>query len=161
MNKGIQCTMIAALVWLLTYGIHITLAADDAIEIKVSDPVSYARVYSDSEGNSHYADEEVTFELLDYAPPAPPISVSEAIKADKVSFISSPSGWFGDWHPAPRRQFVIILVGEVEVEVSDGEKRRFGPGSFALLEDTSGVGHVSRIVSSERCLVMAIPLAEK
>jgi len=129
--------------------------------IKVSEPLRYARVYSDSAGESHFADEQILFELIDYAPPAPPISVSEIISAEGVVFLSSPSGWFGDWHPAPRRQFIFILSGELEVEVSDGEVRRFGPGRICLVEDTVGKGHISRVVSTERAFLAAVPLGER
>lgn len=129
--------------------------------IKVAEPFQYARVYSDSKGESHFADEEISFKLIDYAPPAPPMSVSENMNAEGIVFLSSPSGWFGDWHPAPRRQFVFILSGELEVEVSDGEKRRFGPGSLCFVEDTEGKGHISRAVSSKRVYCVAVPLKEQ
>ena len=73
------------------------------LSIEVAAPLHYVRIYSDSNGQSHFGEEEAIFQLVDYAPPAPPISVSEVFVAEGVSFISSPSGWFGDWHPAPRR----------------------------------------------------------
>ncbi|MCK4413123.1 MAG: cupin domain-containing protein [Candidatus Eisenbacteria sp.] len=132
--------------------------AGDHQDIEVSGPAPYARVYADSDGATHFSDETLSFQLVDYAPPAPPISVSEVFGAENVSFISSPAGWDGDWHPAPRRQFILVLVGELEVEVSDGEVRRFGPGSLCLVEDTAGKGHASRVVSSDRGLAAAIPL---
>ena len=75
--------------------------------------------------------------------------------------MSSPPGWHGDWHPAPQRQWIIILSGELEVEVSDGEIRIFGPGSVVLVEDTFGKGHVSRVVSRERVYCVVVPLAEE
>jgi hypothetical protein len=131
----------------------------DLPEISASDLVPYARIYTDADGETHFSDEALAFTLADYAPPAPPISVSQVFRAESVSFISSPVGWQGDWHPAPRRQFVLILVGELEVEVSDGEIRRFGPGSLCLAEDTSGKGHISRVVGSVRGMAAAIPLA--
>jgi quercetin dioxygenase-like cupin family protein len=77
------------------------------------------------------------------------------------AIISSPSGWFGDWHPAPRKQYMFCLSGELEVEVSDGEIRRFNPGSVILLEDTSGKGHVSRVVGEGRGYMAAMPVKDK
>ena len=97
-------------------------------EIKVAEPFSYKRVYSDSKGESHFANEEVLFKLADFAP------------------------------PAPRRQFIFVISGELEVEVSDGEKCRFGSGSIILVEDTKGKGHISRLVSKERGYAIAVPL---
>jgi hypothetical protein len=40
------------------------------------------------------------------------------------------------------------MSGELEVEVSDGEIRRFSAGSLVLLEDTTGKGHLTRVVGS-------------
>jgi hypothetical protein len=46
-----------------------------------------------------------------------------------------------------RRQYVIItLGGEVEIETGDGTVRRFGPGDVMLADDTSGRGHMTRVV---------------
>jgi len=129
--------------------------------IEVAEPLRYARLYSDSSGASHFGDEELTFELVDFAPPAPPISVSEVLSTDGVVIISSPAGWQGDWHAAPRRQFMFCLSGEVEVESSDGEVRRFGPGSVVLVEDTVGKGHLSRVVSTHRGFMVVVPVVEK
>ena len=82
----------------------------------------------------------------DFAPPTPPLHLTEPITAERTIFCTFPPGWFGDWHPAPRRQFYFQMSGEIEVQVSDGEVRRFTAGSVVLLEDTSGKGHSTRVV---------------
>jgi len=131
-------------------------------DIQVSEPLRYVRIYSDADGESHFADEEMSFQLVDFAPPAPPISVSELFHpAGETFIISSPPGWYGDWHPAPRRQLLFALSGELEVEVSDGQTRVLGPGSIILVEDTTGKGHVSSVTSSERVYMAVVPLEEK
>ncbi|MEZ4547496.1 MAG: hypothetical protein R3B51_07185 [Thermodesulfobacteriota bacterium] len=33
------------------------------------------------------------------------------------------------WHHAPDRQYIILLEGHIEIEVSDGEKRAFSGGT--------------------------------
>jgi len=68
--------------------------------------------------------------------------------------------YFVDWHNAPRRQFVINLAGEVEITVSDGEQRRFGPGTILLAEDVTGKGHISRGVGDSDRLSIFVPLAD-
>lgn len=132
---------------------------EDGLEsIPVAEPITYSVVYSDSSGLSHFADRQVDFELIDYAPPAPAVSVSEPTPAEAIVYLSSPSGWNGDWHPAPRRQMIFCLSGEMEVEVSDGEVRTFVPGAFLLVEDTTGTGHITRVVSRDRAYLAAVPL---
>ncbi|WP_419863662.1 hypothetical protein [Candidatus Poriferisodalis sp.] len=49
-----------------------------------------------------------------------------------------------DFHNAPRRQLVIPLNAEVEVEAGDGSVRRIGPGEVLLADDLTGQGHKSR-----------------
>jgi hypothetical protein len=129
--------------------------------IPVAERLTYVRVYSDSSGASHFSDDQIDFSLADYAPPAPPISVSDVTQVDGVVFLSSPIGWFGAFHPAPRRQFIFFLSGELEVEVSDGEKRRFGPGSVLVVEDTAGQGHASRVVGGKRAYIVAVPITDR
>jgi quercetin dioxygenase-like cupin family protein len=69
-------------------------------------------------------------------------------------------GTFIDWHPAPRRQYVIILAGQLEIGLGDGTLQRFGPGDARLVEDTTGRGHTTRVVGSEPVVTAVIPLAE-
>ncbi len=148
---------------ILAVGVLLTSASAGGVlgqemKIEVADPFGLVRIYADARGESHFGLKEVSFELADFAPPAPPISVSQLQAAEAVLFISSPPGWHGDWHPAPRRQLMFLLAGELEVTVSDGETRRCGPGCAVLLEDTVGKGHVSRVVGTERVFMAAVPL---
>jgi len=124
------------------------------------DKVRYTRIYADPEGQSHFADAEVELGLVDFAPPAPPLNVSAYAPAARVGFISQPAGWFGDWHPAPKRQFLIYTAGESEFETSDGGVRRVGPGSIVLLEDTTGKGHRSRNVGSGEVVNVVVQLPD-
>ena len=65
-----------------------------------------------------------------------------------------------DWHPAPRRQFIITLSGPgYEIETSDGSVAQLPPGSVLLVEDTNPAhrGHQTRSLGGET-LVMFIPI---
>jgi quercetin dioxygenase-like cupin family protein len=53
---------------------------------------------------------------------------------------------------------MFCLAGELEVQVSDGMVRTFGPGSVVLVEDTEGKGHISRVVGTERVFMVALPM---
>ncbi len=120
----------------------------------------YTRLYADNDGLSHFADGDIAMSEMAYAPPAPPFSLSQAEGATGVAVAEMPPGWVGDWHPSPRLQWWFQLAGEVEVEVSDGEKRRFVAGSIVRVEDTHGRGHITRAVSSEPVRAVYVHLPE-
>jgi len=122
--------------------------------------VKYIRLYSDANGESHFEDLEAQFQPVDFAPPAPPLNISEFGSAENCFILKGPSDWAGDWHPAPFRQLHFYLSGEVEAETSDGEIRRIGAGSVALIEDTSGKGHRSRVVGSSEVLIAVVKLTD-
>jgi hypothetical protein len=136
-------------------------AAEEAAEVAVSGPFPFVRISCDANGGSHFSEETILFKLVDFAPPAPPISISAVMPAESVAIISSPAGWHGDFHPAPRRQFMFMLSGELEVEVSDGEIRRLSSGSVLLVEDTTCRGHISRVVGKNRVYMAAMPLRDQ
>ncbi len=122
--------------------------------------MKYVRVYADADGESHMDDVEIAFTSVDYAPPAPPIDVSAFAPATAYGFLSSPLGWYGDWHPTPHRQVFFYLAGEIEAETSAGEVRRYGPGSITLVEDTTGRGHRSRVIGTEDVLLAVVRLPD-
>ena len=104
--------------------------------------------------------DEVAVALVgnDFAPPAPPLNVAAPIPAVQLVFVTMPPGWYGDWHPAPRRQYWVHIAGQIDVEVSDGEIRRFNPGDVGLLEDVTGKGHVTRVISQDEVRGMFVQL---
>lgn len=120
--------------------------------------MKYTRIYSDDLGESHFENVEASFQSVNFAPPAPPLDVTTFQPASKYGFLKAPSGWFGDWHPAPCRQIIFYLEGETEAEASDGEVRLFGPGSVVLVEDITGKGHRSKAVGSADVLAAVVQL---
>jgi hypothetical protein len=120
--------------------------------------MKYTKVFADEKGETHFTDVEIDFESVDFAPPAPPLMLSQFRSATRFAFSLFPCGWFGDWHPTPRKQVFFILSGMLEGGVSDGEKRLFGPGSIVLVEDTSGKGHTTKVVGSVDVLAAVVQL---
>jgi hypothetical protein len=109
----------------------------------------YTRIFAGAGGETHFEDVDVELSAVSYAPPAPPLLVAAPVPAERCILMTMPSGWFGDWHPTPQRQFFFQLAGEIETEVSDGEVRRFGPGSIQLLDDQGSKGHITRSVGED------------
>ena len=111
--------------------------------------VVIARLYADEAGESHFGTWEWPATETVFAPPAPPVHITEPVPAERALIIRTPAGWHGDPHPAPRRQLMVVIAGTMEATASDGETRLFAPGSAILLEDTTGRGHSSRTVDGE------------
>jgi quercetin dioxygenase-like cupin family protein len=84
---------------------------------------------------------------------------TKGLPATQITFRTWPVGQFLDWHPAPRRQFVIILEGQLEIGFGDGSRRVFGPGDARLVEDTTGQGHTTRVLGNQPCVTATVPLA--
>ena len=80
------------------------------------------------------------------------------MKADHIVFRTDPVGSFFDWHPAPQRQFVIILSGQLEIGFSDGTTKIFSAGDARLVEDTTGKGHTTAVFGDQNAVVATIPL---
>lgn len=103
------------------------------------------RLYTDDDGQSRFEDLDFVFAAKDFAPPAPPVDVSEAIDASAFMMLRAPAGWTDAMHPAPARQFFIVLAGSWEVSAG-GETRLLSAGDVVLTEDTSGPGHASTVL---------------
>lgn len=120
--------------------------------------MQYVRLYSDENGDSHFADAELALDEIDYRPPAPAVFVSHAFQSGFLQYIRLPGGWTGEAINPPKRQFLICLDGHLEVTVSDGEKRSFGPGDRVLMEDVHGKGHRSHVRGAHDCLAAIVPI---
>lgn len=56
-------------------------------------------------------------------------------------FSNTTEAWEKDEHPAPRRQYVITLKGNIRFKVTDGSTFMIEPGIILLAEDLEGKGH--------------------
>lgn len=109
-------------------------------------------LYTGADGESHFEDIDIPVEGIGAE------KLSETMRATGVIFRETTGGYNLDWHPAPRRQFVINLEGQVELVVPDGTKRILGPGDILLAEDTTGRGHISRAVNNQPRKSIYVPL---
>ena len=107
------------------------------------------RMYSDAQGETH-----IETVMMD-------VGRSNGFSATATVYFSRFAADMNvDWHPAPRRQFLITLSGPgYEVETSDGSVAQLPPGSVLLVEDTNPAhrGHKTRSLGGET-LVMFVPI---
>lgn len=118
--------------------------------------IEYLRIYSDDKGCSHFEVKAIELAEKDYAPPAPSLNTSPLEAADNSVFLELPAGWYGDWHPTPVRQWIIIMTGICEFEAGDGEKVTRKAGDVVLLDDLTGKGHQTKVVGNESVRMAAI-----
>jgi len=98
--------------------------------------LSYTRVVSTDDGGSAFEDAELPLNEQQIGALGP---------ADGVAFFRF-DNFDSEPHPASEPQWVVMLRGVIEVRVSDGTSRRFGPGELVLATDTSGRGHTTLVV---------------
>jgi len=115
--------------------------------------VKITRLYTGADGESHF--EDIDIPLTDQGQIG---RLSTLIPATGVILRETGTDYDYDWHNAPRRQFIVMLEGTVEIEVGAGTTRRFGPGDILLAEDTTGRGHRSRTVNQQMRRSIFIPL---
>lgn len=112
------------------------------------------RIYTGDDGESHFEDLNLPYEKIAHA------EITAQQSATGISFRRTQPGDFVDWHPAPRRQYVITLEGQSEIGLGDGTKRIFNPGDVLLADDLSGRGHTTAVHGSIPRISIAIPLVD-
>jgi hypothetical protein len=64
-------------------------------------------------------------------------------------------------HHAPRRQFLVVLGGELEIVTTLGQQRRLQPGDVLLADDVESKGHISRDVGDAPLMLMAVGIGSE
>jgi hypothetical protein len=112
----------------------------------MSEVKRFTRIVTDAAGGSTFRDDEFPLGAVTGATgmltgTVPAASAVVYVRHDTWDNFARPAP-----RPAPRHQWVVVLRGTVEVEVTDGSRRTFGPGDLLRAEDTEGTGHVTRPV---------------
>ena len=111
------------------------------------------RLYTGTDDRSHFEDIELPFESREdfglFTLPEP---------AKAVFFREISPGYTYTWHNVVCREYVVMLDGEVEVEVGSGEKRVFQKGDVLLAEDLNGQGHRTRVLGKKTWRQMFVTL---
>lgn len=118
-------------------------------------PLMMTRLYTGSDGQTHAEEVELKFT------PGNPAEVSKMMPTSGPELHRTAGGSVDDWHRAPRRQYVITLSGRGELEVAGGKKIAVGPGNIDLVEDTTGKGHITKVVGAEDRVTLQLPLADQ
>jgi mannose-6-phosphate isomerase-like protein (cupin superfamily) len=99
------------------------------------------RIYTGDDGQTHFEDLPLPTQESHHVP----------VQAGaNLVFRHFPGDYWSDWHTAPRRQYIFILEGQMEIGIGDGTSRRFGPGDVVLADDLTGRGHTTRSLGVQR-----------
>ncbi len=94
-------------------------------------------VYTDVNGQSHFEMLPVLMENKTEMG-----FISDPIrKVEYIDFHNVLPHQVWGYHNVSSKVYIIILDGELELEVSNGESKKFSKGDVILLDDRSGQGH--------------------
>jgi hypothetical protein len=110
-------------------------------------------LYVDDKGQSHFRDIEV-----EWSEEGRGGKMSKRLPATGIIFRETAGEYDLDWHPAPRRQYIINLDAGVQITASDGESRVIGAGEVILVEDVTGKGHLSKAVGGKLRHSIFVPI---
>jgi hypothetical protein len=122
---------------------------------QVRTPVKVTRLYTGPDGKTKVEEYEVPLKAQNAG-----TELSAAVPVGGLQFRRTTTSYDLDWHTAPRRQYIVTLAGESEIELEGGRKIRLGAGNILLAEDTTGQGHISRAVPGKDRISLVIPLAD-
>ncbi|MGI9409855.1 MAG: hypothetical protein ACR2OV_07265 [Hyphomicrobiaceae bacterium] len=110
-------------------------------------------LYVDDDGETRWRDIDVDWvEERNFS------KLSAKLPATGIIFRQTSGDYDLDWHPAPRRQYIINLDGGVKITASNGEAREIGAGEVILVEDTHGKGHLSQSIGSKMRHSIFVPI---
>jgi quercetin dioxygenase-like cupin family protein len=112
----------------------------------------YTRLF-EAEGKSHF--EDCTFIHEGQSPRRRILQTTP----QEMAFGEWQAGHEYSWHVAEAKQWVVCLSGIVEVELRNGEKRQFKAGDVIKVEDTSGSGHTTRVLSEVPWHCIYLPIS--
>ena len=119
--------------------------------------LKYVTLFTGPDDKTHFKDNYIPWQPIS-ASAKESVYVTPFKKATDIGFLRLPPGLKSGWHPAPKKQFVMVLTGIMEVEAGDGQKITFAPGSVLLVTDVTGKGHRTNVISGQEVLVAWVPI---
>src|SRR3979411_361792 len=101
-------------------------------------------IFVDDKGETHFRDIQVEWKHEGRGG-----KTSDTFPATGIIFRQTPGTYDYEWHPAPRRQYIINLDGGVSIQASDGETRIIGAAQVLLVVDSSR--RLFRVRGAIRC----------
>jgi mannose-6-phosphate isomerase-like protein (cupin superfamily) len=131
-------SIVAMCVWL---GNEISFAKENEKTI-----LNYTRLGVNDSGETYFEEESIELNLW----PSGLAMVSLTEPSESIRYFKATPGWqMLDLHYAPKRQYLLVLQGVLEIHTSTEQIKQFKQGSILLVEDTYGKGHRTRNAGNE------------
>jgi quercetin dioxygenase-like cupin family protein len=136
------------IIWLL-----VTAVPGSAGQKDISLPVTV--LFSGQDNLTHFRDEPWILKDFEIGANA---KQTEFREADTIGVLRLEAESFFDWHPAPRKQFVLVISGRIEIKAGDGEKRIFEPGKILIAADDLGRGHQTKPLGDQPAVIVCVAI---
>lgn len=111
-------------------------------------------IYTGDDGHSQFRHIH-TFEISPILFNGVAVSLSSPQACESVLLHEFDGDYFLGRHNPPSRQYVIVLAGELEIAVENGDAaQRFAAGAVFVAGDLNGTGHTTRAIQAGRALVV-------
>lgn len=125
-------------------------SAGGVVNAQTRKPVMITRIFNGPDNLAHSEEVEMKFTG----------DVSKMLQVTGAELHSGAPGRVSDWHRGPSRRYVITMSGRGELEVADGKKIPVAPGHIELIEDTSGKGHITKVIGGEDRVTLHLLIGE-
>lgn len=129
---------------------HLPLAGVEVVSAQTQKTLTMLHLFTGADNQTH----------AEWIPAPLTNGVFKLLPVSGAELHSTSPGAVIDWHPAPRRQYVITLSGHGEIEVAGGRKIPISPGQIDFVEDLTGKGHITRMTGTEDRVALWLPIAE-
>jgi hypothetical protein len=82
------------------------------------------------------------------------VRLSKSVACSSLLIHEFDAHFVNDWHNPPYPQYVVVLEGELQIQLEDSSVKNFKSGEIFLAADTMGRGHRTVAVRAGRCLVV-------
>ena len=138
---------------LIVSWLYVLLSAGQCLADNHDMALAYTRLAVDEKGASYFVDEGKDWNAW----PSNLAMTTLTENSDSIRFFRAKPGWkMIELHYAPKRQYLLVLHGVLQIQASSGETRQFSQGSILLVEDTYGEGHRTRNAGDDDLILVWI-----
>ena len=117
--------------------------------------LSYTRLGVHDSGETYFAEEGIDLNLW----PSGHAMFSFPEPSESVRYFKAKPDWqMIELHNAPKRQYILVLQGVLEIHTSTNQIKQFKQGSVLLVEDTYGKGHRTKNAGGEDLVLVWVSI---